>query len=234
MKFDIVQSLKNLLGIDPDSKLEFWIDNIGSIAPYIGSAITTHRINRLKKHLEGYGQRLVIIEEKLIHKDDKFVQFLQEKVFPFILEDMMNEAQDEKIEFLINGFENIINREFTDQDKIIAYCDVLRQLRIDELKRLITYTQEYKRLGLSNIKHLHPNATKEEYEEYYENKAYARYIDNRLINLGLIEIELSAKGSTWGDLSKVTNPSNASKRITSFGLRLIRFFDLTSRIKEIS
>ncbi|EJS11223.1 hypothetical protein [Bacillus mycoides] len=46
MKFDVVESVKNLLGVEEGSNVEFVFDNIGS------GAITSHRINRLKKRLD--------------------------------------------------------------------------------------------------------------------------------------------------------------------------------------
>ncbi|MGH0593622.1 hypothetical protein ACQVPY_15190 [Bacillus pretiosus] len=45
MKFDVVESVKNLLGVKEGSNVELVFDNIGSVAPYISGAITSHRIN---------------------------------------------------------------------------------------------------------------------------------------------------------------------------------------------
>ncbi|MGR9632822.1 hypothetical protein ACU82A_00785 [Bacillus cereus] len=137
MKFDVVESVKNLLGVKEGSNVELVFDNIGSVAPYISGAITSHRINRLKKRLEDHQERIIAIEDKIQRLDKTFNEFLKEKAFPIILEDIMNDAQDEKVNFLLNGFENIIDQEIKDENRIIAYCDVLRELRVDDIKKIV-------------------------------------------------------------------------------------------------
>ncbi|PER84359.1 hypothetical protein [Bacillus cereus] len=243
MKFDVVESVKNLLGVEEGSNVELVFDNIGSVAPYISGAITSHRINRLKKRLEDHQERLMIIESKLQRKDAAFNEFLKQKAFPIILEDIMNDIQDEKVEFLFNGFENIIEKEFRDEDRLIAYYDVFRELRLDEIKRLIELTPDYK-MYLGKLRaegKKYPNAfkvpeTEEETKKYYEQKAYNTYIENRLENYGLINTPLV---KTNEDLAKFISKQMTQDqfrrhsyekftKITRFGYDLINFFDLIS------
>ncbi|MGH1277273.1 hypothetical protein ACQVWA_28545 [Bacillus cereus] len=230
MKFDVVESVKNLLGVEEGSNVEFVFDNIGSVAPYISGAITSHRINRLKKRLEEHQERLMVIESKLRKKDAAFNEFLKQKAFPIILEDIMNDAQDEKVEFLFNGFENIIDQEVKDENRILAYCDVLRELRIDEIKRLLTYTGEYRYNVTPKLnKLLSVSASQEEIKKHYENQAYKKNIQNRLERMGLLGIMASPEKDNMESIQNVAKPEIG---INAFGRHLIDFFDLTSLIKD--
>ncbi|WP_257205909.1 hypothetical protein [Bacillus cereus] len=243
MKFDVVESVKNLLGVEEGSNVELVFDNIGSVAPYISGAITSHRINRLKKRLEEHQERLMAIESKIQGKDAGFNEFLKQKAFPIILEDIMNDAQDEKIEFLFNGFENIIDREFRDEDRLIAYHDVLRELRLDEIKRLVELTPEYRRyLGKLRMEGKRPSTsykvpdTEEEEIKFYEQKAYNTYIENRLEKFGLITTPLI---KTNEELAKFISKQltqdqfrrhsyETQTKVTGFGKDVISFFDLVN------
>ncbi|MEM5603445.1 hypothetical protein COD90_07255 [Bacillus cereus] len=230
MKFDVVESVKNLLGVEEGSNVEFVFDNIGSVAPYISGAITSHRINRLKKRLEEHQERLMVIESKLQRKDAAFNEFLKQKAFPIILEDIMNDAQDEKVDFLFNGFENIIDQEVKDENRILAYCDVLRELRMDEIKRLLTYTGEYRYNVTPKLnKLLSVSASEEEIKKHYENQAYKKYIQNRLERMGLLGI-VASPGKD--NMESIQNIAKSEIGISTFGRHLIEFFDLTSLIKD--
>ncbi|MGH0593621.1 hypothetical protein ACQVPY_15185 [Bacillus pretiosus] len=134
----------------------------------------------MKKRLEDHQERIIAIEDKIQRLDKTFNEFLKEKAFPIILEDIMNDAQDEKVNFLLNGFENIIDQEIKDENRIIAYCDVLRELRVDDIKKLLTYTDTYKRNRKLELKIdlLDPSASEEETQKYYENQAYKKYVQN--------------------------------------------------------
>ncbi|PFN60551.1 hypothetical protein [Bacillus thuringiensis] len=230
MKFDVVESVKNLLGVEEGSKVEYVFDNIGSVAPYISGAITSHRINRLKKRLEEHQERIIAIEDKIQRLDKAFNEFLKQKAFPIILEDIMNDAQDEKVEFLFNGFENIIDQEIKDENRIIAYCDVLRELRVDDIKKLLTYTGEYRYNVTGKLNNfLSVSASQEEIKKHYENQAYKKYIQNRLERMGLLGIVASPEKDNMESSQNVANPEIG---INAFGRHLIDFFDLTSLIKD--
>lgn len=230
MKFDVVESVKNLLGVEEGSNVEYVFDNIGSVAPYISGAITSHRINRLKKRIEEHQERIIAIEDKIQRLDKAFNEFLKQKAFPIILEDIMNDAQDEKVEFLFNGFENIIDQEIKDENRIIAYCDVLRELRVDDIKKLLTYTREYRYNVTGKLNNfLSVSASQEEIKKHYENQAYKKNIQNRLERMGLLGIVASPEKDNMESIQNVANPEIG---INAFGRHLIDFFDLTSLIKD--
>lgn len=180
--------------------------------------------------MEEHQERLMVIESKLQRKDAAFNEFLKQKAFPIILEDIMNDAQDEKVDFLFNGFENIIDQEVKDENRILAYCDVLRELRMDEIKRLLTYTGEYRYNVTPKLnKLLSVSASEEEIKKHYENQAYKKYIQNRLERMGLLGI-VASPGKD--NMESIQNIAKSEIGISTFGRHLIEFFDLTSLIKD--
>ncbi|UJW58752.1 hypothetical protein HXZ66_15655 [Bacillus sp. A116_S68] len=240
---DYKSTLKELIGIREGTDLELVFDTVSQATPYIGRAITAIKIARLEKRLNEYAGRLSSIESLLVGTEEYYRQFIQEKLFPFVLEDLLEEAQEEKVDLLFNGVEYSIRNEITDEAKVISYYDVLRNLRIDEIKVLLKYTAAFKkkeyeliekrkyRLGLSDLSL--------DGKEFEEKQGYQNYIENRLLQYGLIfneadrqidefnsEINWHFGGNIRSKLSRLRK-----NRISLFGEQFVEFFDLTSKIK---
>ncbi|MEH6957773.1 hypothetical protein [Neobacillus drentensis] len=186
MEKDLINSLKEMMGISPGSQLEMIFDSVSQVAPYVGKVITSYKIYRLEKRFKNNETRISKIERKIESSSPVITDFIKGKVFPFVLEDLLNEAQDDKIEFILNGFETVIDKKITEEDKIIAYFDVVRELRVDELKTLFNYDHTYFTL-LQEKRKSESIDYRKEIESWKLNEGYYKYIKSKLSTLGLIK-----------------------------------------------
>lgn len=250
-------SIKSLLGIEPGSKMELIIDTSSQVAPYIGKVITAYKINRLEKRLKKHQGKLEEIEGLLVSKEDEFLHIVQEKYFPFILEDLLNEDQDEKVSIILDGFVTVIENDYKDEGKFISFYDALRQVRANELKRLIEHTHEYiflkNRLISEGKLSEKPRYrfTEEEEKEYNEKLSYQAHLDNRLMRLGLLsdkqedfldiierilDYDKHKRESYMPDIDRHHIESKISwtkelNHLTGFGHSFVEFFGLDKNIQ---
>lgn len=68
-------------------------------------------------------------------------EFFAEKVGVPVFEKIMQDQEDDKAEFLLLGFENYVKNNIKDEDLIILYFDLLTDLRVFDLKRLVTLSR---------------------------------------------------------------------------------------------
>jgi hypothetical protein len=179
MEKELSSALKEMMGISPGSQLELIFDSVSQVAPYVGKVITAYKIHRLEKRFKDHEVRIIDIQNKIESLHPEFTEFIRGRVFPFVLEDLLNEAQDNKVEFILNGFETVIDNEYTEEDKILSYFDILRQLRVDELKSLLNYDEEYNQTRKNKD-------YRDESEIQKLMDGYYKYIDSRLSSFGLL------------------------------------------------
>lgn len=246
MDINIVSYLKDIIGIVPGSQLDQIVDGIIDKVPYALKIRSAVIMNRLQTRLKNCENQLRTIQQLVNQIDDgDYNNFIQNLVFPLVFEDLLNELQDEKVELLLNGFEVTLRNRIRDEDKIVSYYDVLRELRVEDIKELLTYTSEYKKfrgeLLAQNDMLFRPNIpkTQEELIEWNQNKGHKSYITNKLEKLGLLDLhkvndieevfkELNnalKRGNVLGTWIHKKNPS-----ITVFGKSFISFYNLTNSI----
>jgi bifunctional DNA-binding transcriptional regulator/antitoxin component of YhaV-PrlF toxin-antitoxin module len=226
MEKELSHTLKEMMGISPGSQLEFIFESVSQVAPYVGKVITAYKIHRLEKRFKEHETRIKNIQQKIEWLSPELIEFVKGRVFPFVLEDLLNEAQDQKVEFILNGFEVVIEKEFTEEDKIISYFDILRQLRVDELMSLLNYDYEYfrmmeekrKNIGLSNEADV-----KKIIDGYYT------YINSRLSSFGLVARN---DKDAYGELiDYIEQKFNGNDRF-SFGSKSRVLWSMENRIED--
>lgn len=110
---------------------------IGQLAPGATSIMLAHKQKRAERNL------LIAIDEiknltedlegRLQRMPGAILEFLQLRVFPFLLDQIIDEQQEEKIKVIINGFNNVVIDRITDNDFIIRNNDILKNLRLQEI-----------------------------------------------------------------------------------------------------
>ncbi|UDB47223.1 hypothetical protein [Bacillus safensis] len=113
---------------------------------------------------------------------DEDIPFYENEVFSLVIDIAEQETQKEKIKLIINGFETILEDNILDENKIITYYDVLKELRIIDIRRLLQHTSKYYEIKRAKSLELLPQRDQED----AENEHFKNYIDNKLGKLGLI------------------------------------------------
>lgn len=129
---------------------ELFIEGVaGAIIPGVTSFITASRTRRIEKNMNIFMARLsneikenrISAEKMTDEKISKFRDDLSEVILDYI----SDERDEEKIEYVVQGFKKLIN-ENNSIDNTSLYFDVLKELRsidILVLKKYDYFTEEY-------------------------------------------------------------------------------------------
>lgn len=110
----------------------------GDLVPIISGFANHIRYKRFKKRIDNNEKKIKKIFHSIYESD---VDFFAKKIGTMVFEKIMNDQEDDKAEFLILGFENCVENNIKDEDKIIMYFDLLTELRSFDLKRLVTLSR---------------------------------------------------------------------------------------------
>lgn len=114
---------------------------VGQVAPGVMTSYLSYKQKRSEKNillaLDELNKRVSNIENHLKRLNENEIEFIKHRVFPEIFDFIINEQQEEKIEFIVNGLENIIIYKLNDEDLILTYLDVLHEIRMFDIRELI-------------------------------------------------------------------------------------------------
>ncbi len=172
--------------------------------PYIGKVLQIRKFNRFERRLIEHSSKLKNISSLMA--DSRLVaEFIQERVAPIVISDLIEEHEDSKINLILNGFENVFIEENSDESIILSYFDTLRSLRYADLRRLFYVANRSTSYRLPII----------ESDEH----ALIRHSDNKLINLGLLSVQVTFDG--LGGREKDLNKDNVVMHL--YGKKFLEF-----------
>lgn len=237
--------ITELLGIDPDSNISNLIEGATDYIPYIGKVYNAIKWNRLQARLKKIEDRITSLSSSLVANENGLLnKFIRTQAFPIALEQLLEEHEEEKVDLIMNGIEFVYKEEIRDESKILIYFDVLQELRVDELKRLMKHGRNsvrYKTIADYNEEN-YPSKD-EDIVKFRENQSYLFYIDNHLEKLGLIDNGMKNIQKSIDDMYKEINniiKLNSTRRLskshfvpttTQFGDQFIEFFCLSILIQ---
>ncbi|MEH7401577.1 hypothetical protein V7148_11360 [Gottfriedia acidiceleris] len=146
----------------------------GELFPHVGSLFQFHKNKQFKKRISDNEEKLNKVLKSITESD---YDFFVGKIGTLVFEKIFLDEQDDKAEFLVLGFENCVKNNLKEEDKIINYFDIISELRMIDIKRLI-YIYEY--LEKKNPKDIFP----------VESRPHIRYVDQKLVRMGLIKIPI--------------------------------------------
>lgn len=222
---------------------ELLLDGIvGSVVPGVMSAVFAYKQKRQERMynlwLENIEKRIIDIEKELSNIPKKRYNSIKDKYFGLISDYVLEEVQEEKIQYLTNGFINTIKMENINENDILDYYDTINQLRLIDIIVLkifaILYIDEdeynnnldiYKSLDSDYSKN---KAIKEKLErlglliskrdkrenDLYKNMETMQKVMKDIINGKKVSVNTSFKNLVTND----------SYELSSYGKEFIKFF----------
>ncbi|WP_062109756.1 hypothetical protein [Bacillus niameyensis] len=225
------------------------VDTASSLLPGISGAVQGYKRVRFERNITAFTEQLysnidtirVNIESKNNEQKEKIDQ-----LFNIVLDYVIDEQQEDKIEYMVNGFLNLTNHEQVSDDFVLTYYDVLKELRMVDISVL--------RL-MYNSRYIIANDTTETFRDIMERHglSYEQYqsVRRNLQRIGLLitktdlnitdDLEEIVKKfkEIYAYLDKATNPkytrslpklrlpklkSKENLELSKFGKDFVRFF----------
>lgn len=241
-KKDIKERIKNAIEPATGSVLDMasglLLDGtVGVVVPGVGNMILSYKQKRMENNIEKALSKLVErqdeLNEKLEKIDGEAAREVETKYFDMMIDYATEAKQQEKIDFIVNGFINVCDIENPQEDIIMHYYDTLDEMTLLDIRILKLYYQptylgqEENESGDSFFKlindcHLEDNeftSIKEKLQRL--GLVESRNEIDRENNIEAIERYLSGKDKKLK--TKRTRRSD-SFRITSYGRRFVDFF----------
>lgn len=215
---ELLSSINYLLGATSDL-------TISEMVPFLGRALQSIKIHRLGTRLEVFEDVINELQQKVkVIDDEKFTCFLKEFLFPITLQNLLDDEEDKKTSLFLDGFNKIIESRNDDESIILMYYDILRDLRYNEIIRLIEIGEpyiEYESLGTNSYAYA-----------YYieENNDVHFYIELKLAKLGLIKtpyqtnLDMKKEGLTYRELNRA--------ELTSLGKKFLDFYNIPEKYRK--
>ncbi|MCR2822755.1 hypothetical protein [Lederbergia panacisoli] len=225
------------------------VDTASSLLPGISGAVQGYKRVRFERNITIFTEQLysnidtirVNLETKTNEQKEKIDQ-----LFNIVLDYVIDEQQEDKIQYMVNGFLNLTNHEKVSDDFVLTYYDVLRELRMVDISVL--------RL-MYNSRYIIGNDTTETFRDIMERHglSYEQYqsVRRNLQRIGLLitktdlnvtdDLEEIVKKfkELYAYLDKATNPkykrslpklrlpklkSKENLELSKFGKDFVRFF----------
>lgn len=115
----------------------------GIVVPGAMGVYLSHKQKRQEKMLEKFmleiKERIQILESRLKNMDSNQFNEFKERYFGLISDYVVEEVQEEKIQYIANGFVNLAEVININEDFVLMYYDTLKELRIRDIAILKFY-----------------------------------------------------------------------------------------------
>ncbi|KML36384.1 hypothetical protein [Cytobacillus firmus] len=126
---------------------EIAIDTGASLIPGLSGAISGYKRARFERNIKNFTVELSSrMDEIRINLENKTEEqkIKIENLYNYVMDYVIDEQQEEKIEFMVNGFVNITEHDQITDDFVLTYYDVLKDLRMVDLSVLrLMYSSWY-------------------------------------------------------------------------------------------
>ncbi|MDY4575286.1 MAG: hypothetical protein SPD90_09535 [Intestinibacter sp.] len=221
---------------------ELMLDGVvGTVVPGISNIYLSYKQKRQEKmfieFMHQIKDKIEILEEKLNNMNQEQYNEFKEKYFGLVSDYVLNEVQEVKIKYIVNGFINLADIDKINEDFVLTYYDTLEQLRIIDIEVLRLY---YDNLYVIDKERTYIDIMR---EYSIDNEQYTA-IREKLVRLGLLTtqrekdmdnlftnilnmqeyLEKTYKGKTTKLKSFKRINKNDSFKISKFGREFIKFF----------
>ncbi len=120
---------------------------VGSVLPGVTGAMLAYKQKRSEKMLEKFmietQKRHEELENKLLNASEDRVKEISGKYFGIVADYAIDEVQEDKIQYLVNGFINLASADDLNEDFVLTYYDTLKTLRLVDIGVLKLYYEIY-------------------------------------------------------------------------------------------
>lgn len=210
----------------------------GTIIPGVGNMILSYKQNRMERRVQGILKKLVERQDELNQAienlSEEMARQVEGKYLEMLMDYSIEEPQDEKIDYLVNGYINVAQLGSMQEDVVRSYYDTLAQLNMLDIRVLKLYTYPENDNAFNILK------------ECCIDKTQYQMIQEKLLRMGLLESrnelqryenidaiikylgEVSKGKKTKLKTTKVSKFGNY--KLSTYGYRLITF--ISSQYKE--
>jgi hypothetical protein len=151
----LVQRLKEIAGsaIEPGASAisDIFIDGVlGAVIPGYTSFRVNYKQARAERNFIRFFtelcERVDIIETNFSKMSEDNRKMIKEHFAGLLCDYVMDEQQEEKIGYFANGFVTLTSKENLDFDETILYLDILKSLRLIDLKILFDSDRRYSKI----------------------------------------------------------------------------------------
>lgn len=207
---------------------DFIIDTTSSVVPGVSGAVQNYKRTRFENNIEAFTDQLQTkVEDIRINLESKTDEQKAQidQLFQYVLDYVIDEQQEEKIQYMVNGFVNITEHEQVSTDFVLTYYDVLKDLRLIDIAVLrFMYNSRYISFDQEN---------RETYQDIIEKHgiSYEQYeaVRRNLLRIGVFTTKTDL--NIAGDLKEI---SKTFKDLYSFLEKLSdpKFKRSLPRLKE--
>lgn len=190
MKFGTKEYLKDIVP-------EVIGEGIASLIPGFAGAYNAIKRRQVEDNFSFMIQELVkrldVIQTNYNNKNNEQKKKL-DQIYGFVMDYVIDEPQQEKIQFIINGFEKLTSYESISDDFVLTYYDLLKSLRLVDISTLkifkLNYSNQQQGMTYQDVINKHM-ITHEQYNSVKEN----------LLRYGLLTTQ--AEENNYSDIEKL-------------------------------
>ena len=194
------------------------VDAASSFIPGVSGAVQGYKRARFERNMIRVAEELNLKMKSLQSNLDSKTSEQKEQIdrlFQYVIDSAIDEQQEEKIKYMVNGFVQITKHDFLSEDFVLTYYDVLKELRIIDISvlRLMNSTrfwyQEGARETFHDVMERH-GISYEQYEAVRRNLLRIGLLTTRT-DLNVVD-DLKEISKTFKDiityLEKLSNPKS--------------------------
>ncbi len=242
---NIKEKIKDLADAAVGPTLDIVADTLidgaaGAVIPGVGNMILSYKQNRMERRVEETLEKLVERQDELNSAIDSLSSDMKEKIkntyFEMLMDYSISEPQEEKVDYLVNGYINVAKTKNPQEDVVRSFYDTLAQMNMLDIRVFKLYTfsggdNAYKIIEDYQIDASHYGMVQEKLERL--GLIYSRNEEQRDDNVDAIltYLEDLGKGKKARLRAKRVSKSE-SYRMTNYGYRFIKFIESEYKDEE--
>lgn len=160
------------------------VDTASSLVPGVSGAVQGYKRARFESNITTFTDELhTRIEGIRVNLEEKTDQQKEQidRLFHYVMDYVIDEQQEDKIHYMVNGFVTITEHEQISDDFVLTYYDVLKELRVVDISVLrLMYSSRY----------IFDQETRETFQDVMERHgiSYEQYesVRRNLLRIGLL------------------------------------------------